>query len=62
MTAFRQESAARAVDMTVAVLRLVGHVVFQRRDQMQIVLRARHRDIQQTPLFLDLIRPARREF
>ena len=57
----REESARRAVHMPIAHPRLSGDVVLERRDQMEVVPRARHGDVEQAALLFDLIGPARRE-
>ena len=40
--------------MAFAITVLPGHVELQRRDQLQVVARAGHRDVEQPPLLLDL--------
>ena len=47
--------------MTVAEARLARNVVLERRNQVEIVLRARHGDVQESPLFFDLVRTSRGE-
>jgi len=49
------ESAARAVDMRIAVSRWLSDVVSQWRDEMKAVLRAGHRHVQQPPFLFDLL-------
>src|SRR5258705_221423 len=58
----RHEAAACAVNVHIARLRLVRDVIFERTDEMQLVLRARHRNVEEPALFLDQLGLARREF
>jgi len=43
----RHEAAARSIDVCVTRLRLLRHVILERADEMQLIARARHRDVQQ---------------
>src|SRR6056297_3581684 len=54
-----EEAAARAVDVAVAVAVLLGHVIAQRRDQVQVALRPGHCYVQQSALLLDELRARR---
>jgi hypothetical protein len=57
----RNEPRAHGVHMAVAIASLLGRKEALRHDHMQMVLRARHRDIKQAALFLDLGCAADRE-
>ena len=57
----RDEAAACAVDMPVAVAALLSDMEPQRGDQRQRLPGPCHRDIEQPPLLLDQLRLARRE-
>ena len=61
ITADVRNRLLRAVYVTVSRLGLIRHVVLERCDQVQVVLRASHRHIEQAALFFDLIgaRPSR---
>ena len=53
------EAAAPAVHVRIAGARLLREVELQRRDERQLVLRAREGHVQQAPLLLDELRPCR---
>ena len=57
----RDETGAGGEDAAVAVLRLAVDIEALRDDQRQFVPRPGHRDIEQPPLLLDLLRRAGRE-
>src|ERR1700692_4248133 len=50
----RNEARARSVDVAIAVAPLLMGEEALRHDQMELVLGARHRDVKETPLLLDL--------
>src|SRR6266576_2846655 len=54
----RNEAASRGIDMAVALRVLAMGEEALRDHEAEIVPRARHRDIEETPLLLDLFRSA----
>ena len=57
----RDETRARRIDVAVALRVLAMREESLRDHEMQVVLRARHRDIEQAALFLDFFRRSRAE-
>src|SRR5262249_19249433 len=57
-----EKTTARAVDVAIAAASLLAHVELERRDEVQIALRARHRNVEKPPLLVDQLRAAGREF
>ena len=51
----RDEARAQRVHVAVAAVRLIVRVEALRHDDVELVLRARHRDVEQPPLLLDLV-------
>ena len=58
---FRNEARARGIEVAVAIASLPVNEEALRHDQVQMILGARHGDIEQPPLFLDLGAGAGRE-
>jgi hypothetical protein len=57
----RNEARARSVNMTIAMNALAMCEEALRDNQMQVIFCPGHRDVEQTPLFLDLSRGSHAE-